>query len=124
MTSTIKDGLSYIERTTLCTTNIGADDIILGDPSLKSHEGRYGPLETNTWRMGKNGISYLIPLMTAGDNHTKVIETFKDTKKNKKLIHGGTYAAGMKTTTVSFSNSHVGRERQREKNEREREKRV
>ena len=38
-TSTIKDGPSYIERATLCTADIGADDIILGDPSLKSHEG-------------------------------------------------------------------------------------
>ncbi len=44
MTSTIKDGSSYIEcsRSTLCTTDIGADDIILGDPSLKSHEGVMG----------------------------------------------------------------------------------
>ena len=50
MTSTIKGGPSYIERSTLCTADIGADDIILGDPSLKSHEGGHGPLGTNTWK--------------------------------------------------------------------------
>jgi hypothetical protein len=67
MTSTIKGGSSYIERATLCTVDIGADDIILGDPSLKSHEGGYGSLETNTWRIVKDGITYLIPLMTVNE---------------------------------------------------------
>ncbi len=83
MTSTIKGGSSYIERVTLCTTDIGADDINLGDPSLKSHEGGYGSLETNTWRMVKDGITYLIPLMTADGDHAKVIETVKGAKKIK-----------------------------------------
>jgi hypothetical protein len=75
MTSNIKDGPSYIERSTLCTADIGADDIILGDPSLKSHEEGHGPLGTNTWKMVKGGVTYLIPLMTAGVDNAKVIET-------------------------------------------------
>ncbi len=33
VTTTIKDGPSYIERSTFCTADIGADDIILGDGS-------------------------------------------------------------------------------------------
>ncbi len=63
MTSTIKGGPSYIERSTLCTADIGADDIILGDPFLKSHEAgnehvENGPLGTNTWKMVKDGVTY------------------------------------------------------------------
>ena len=86
MTSTIKGGPSYIERSTLCTADIGADDIILGDPSLKSHEGGHGPLGTNTWKMVKDGVTYLIPLMTVSGDNAKVIETVTGAKKIKKLI--------------------------------------
>ncbi len=86
MTSTIKGGSSYIERSTLCTTDIGADDIILGDPSLKSHKGGYGPLGTNTWKMVNGGVTYLIPLMTVGGDKAKVIETVTGANKIKKLI--------------------------------------
>ncbi len=73
--STIKGGPSYIERSTFCTADIGADDIILDDPSLKSHEGGHGPLGSNTWKMVKSGITFLIPLMSIGGDHAKTIET-------------------------------------------------
>jgi hypothetical protein len=86
VTSTIKGGPSYIERSTFCTADIGADDIILGDPSLKSHEGGHGPLGSNTWKMVKSGITFLIPLMSIGGDHAKTIETVRGTKKIKKLI--------------------------------------
>ena len=86
VTTTIKGGPSYIERSTFCTADIGADDIILGDPSLKSHEGGHGPLGSNTWKMVKSGTTYLIPLMTTGGDHAKTIETMRGTKKIKKLI--------------------------------------
>ena len=46
MTSTIKGGPSYFERATFCTADIGSDDIILGDPTLKTHEGGYVPVGT------------------------------------------------------------------------------
>jgi len=87
MTSTIRGGPSYIERSTLCTADIGTDDIILGDPSLKSHEGGHGPLGSNTWKMVKAGNTYLIPLITTGGDHAKTIETVRGDKKIKKLIH-------------------------------------
>ena len=51
LTITIKNGPSYLERATFCTADIGADDIILGDPSLKSHEGGHGQIGTHTWKM-------------------------------------------------------------------------
>ena len=86
LTSTIKGGPSYLERATFCTTDIGADDIILGDPLLKAHEGGHGPLGTNTWKMVTTGVTYLIPLMTGGDSNIKSIETVKGTKKIKKII--------------------------------------
>ena len=79
-------GPSYLERATFCTADIGADDIILGDPSLKAHEGGHGPLGTNTWKMVTAGVTYLIPLMTGGDGNIKRIETVKGTKKIKKII--------------------------------------
>jgi hypothetical protein len=85
MTSTIKGGSSYIERSTLCTVDIGAD-IILGDSSLKSHEGGDGPMGTNMWKMVKGGVTYLNPLMTVGSDNAKVIETVTGVKKIKKLI--------------------------------------
>jgi hypothetical protein len=86
LTSTIKDGPSYLERATFCTADIGADDIILGDPSLMTHEGGHGPLGINTWKMVNTGVTYLIPLMTGGDSNIKSIETVKGTKKIKKII--------------------------------------
>ena len=36
--------------------------------------------------MVKDGVTYFIPLMTAGDDHTKTIETIRGAKKIKKLI--------------------------------------
>ena len=86
MTGTIKGGPSYIERSTLCTADIGTDDIILGDPSLKSHEGGHGPVGSNTWKMVKDGLAYFIPLITTSGTHAKAIETVKGTKKIKKII--------------------------------------
>ena len=86
LTSTIKDGPSYLERATFCTADIGADDIILVDPSLMTHEGGHGPLGINTWKMVNTGVTYLIPLMTGGDSNIKSIETVKGTKKIKKII--------------------------------------
>jgi hypothetical protein len=81
MTNTIKGGPSYIERATLCTSDIGADDIILDDPSLKSHEGGYGPLGSNTWKMIKDGVTFLIPLMTAGGDHPKQSRQYEVLRK-------------------------------------------
>ncbi len=86
VTITIKGGPSCIERSTFCKADIGADDIILDDPSLKSHEGGHGPLVSNTWKMIKSGITFLIPLMTIDGDHAKNIETVRGTKKIKKLI--------------------------------------
>ncbi len=86
LSSTVKGGPSYLERATFSVADIGADDIILGDPSLKTHEGEHGPLGTNTWKMVKAGVTYLIPLMTGGDGNIKRIETVKGTKKIKKII--------------------------------------
>ena len=39
-----------------------------------------------TWKMVKDGVTYFIPLMTAGGDHGKTIETIRGTKKIKKLI--------------------------------------
>jgi hypothetical protein len=75
VTSTIYGGPSDIARSTFCTADIGADDIILGDPSLKSHEGGHGPLGSNKWKMVMYGFSFFIPLMSIGGDHAKTIES-------------------------------------------------
>jgi hypothetical protein len=91
LTITVKGGPSYLERVTFYTVDIGGDDIILGDPSLKTHESGHEPLGTNTWKMVEAGVTYLIPLMKGGDSNIKGIETVKGTKKIKKIIREHTH---------------------------------
>ncbi len=76
----------YQERLVLCVADIGADDVILGNPSLSKHEGGHGPEGEGTWRMVVEGKTFKIPLMTGSGDRAKKVTTIQGTKKTQKIM--------------------------------------